>query len=367
MSAKDILQSISNSSDSEADKFDIEKFIEFFCAKNDKLGNPYDSLNYDYAKNNFAEGRKLAEGELDDGKLIVYSFLVKKELTERSGKKEQYNLGKEILKEQEADAGIFIFYDNKTGNFRFSLIYANYLGKIRDWSAFRRFTYFVSKDLTNKTFLQQIGDGDFSSLEKIKDAFSVDPVTKQFYSEIQGWYFWAMDKAEFPDDEDKNREIRNAKNLIRLITRIIFVWFMKVKKLIPETLFDKNFIDNILNYKDKTDSTYYKAILQNLFFATLNTQMKKDDPKSRLFIDEAKKKDYMNISDGYLQQGYYRYQRFIKNTNLFLEQFKNIPFLNGGLFDCLDKRVDNKEIRIDCFSDNTRNELRLKSQMNFSF
>jgi len=338
-------------------EFNINKFVRFFREKTRAFAPRQEELTQ-YNDENFKNGLKLGEIKFTDENLLVCSFEVKQTLTEKSGKKAQYEKGKAILKgHQEYTVGIFIFYD-QNGNFRFSLIYDIPLGNKRDWSVFRRFTYFVSKEFTNKTFLHQIGEGDFSSFQKIKEAFSVDPVTKQFYNEIQSWYFWAMDKVEFPDDEDKNREIRNAKNLIRLITRIIFVWFMKVKKLIPETLFEKNFIDNILNYTDKTGSTYYKAILQNLFFATLNTQMKKDAPKSRLFIDEAKKKGY--ISDGYLQQGYYRYERFIKNITLFLEQFKNIPFLNGGLFDSLDKRVDNKEIRIDCFSDNTRNELRLK-------
>ena len=335
-----------------------EKFVRFFREKNRAFAPRQEKLNQ-YNDENFKNGSKLGEIKFSDTEhFIICSFLANKPLSERSGKKTQYEKGKRILKDTRSDAGIFIFYDDKSGNFRFSLIYANYLGKSRDWSTFRRFTYFVSKEFTNKTFLQQIGDADFLSLENIKDTFSVEKVTKAFYTDIACWYFWAMDKVEFPDDEDKNREIRNAKNLIRLITRIIFVWFMKVKKLIPETLFDRNFVDKILNYKDKTGSTYYKTILQNLFFATLNTQMKKDDPKSRAFIDEAKKKDY--ISDGYLQQGYYRYNRFIKDINLFLEQFKNIPFLNGGLFDCLDKRVGSKEIRIDCFSDNKKNEGRLK-------
>ncbi|MGQ9820205.1 MAG: Eco57I restriction-modification methylase domain-containing protein, partial [Candidatus Kapaibacteriales bacterium] len=171
-----------------------------------------------------------------------------------------------------------------------------------------------------------------------------------------------MDKVKFPDDEEKDKEKRNAKNLIRMITRIIFIWFMKAQKLIPSEIFDKQFIDKILNYKDKTGSTYYKAILQNLFFATLNTPMKneknKNEAPSRIFVDEAQKRGY--ISDGYLQHGFYRYKRFIKDVDTFLKTFENIPFLNGGLFDCLDKKVDGKEIRIDCFSDNPKNETRLK-------
>ncbi|MGQ9644882.1 MAG: Eco57I restriction-modification methylase domain-containing protein, partial [Ignavibacterium sp.] len=147
-----------------------------------------------------------------------------------------------------------------------------------------------------------------------------------------------------------------------MITRIIFIWFMKAQKLIPSQIFNKQFIDKILNYKDKTGSTYYKAILQNLFFATLNTPMKneknKNEAPSRIFVDEAQKRGY--ISDGYLQHGFYRYKRFINDVDTFLKTFENIPFLNGGLFDCLDKKVDGKEIRIDCFSDNPKNETRLK-------
>jgi hypothetical protein len=183
-------------------------------------------------------------------------------------------------------------------------------------------------------------------------------LNKQFYQELSQWYFWAMDKVQFPDDIEPNTEKRNAENLIRLITRFIFIWFMKEKKLIPDTIFDKEFLDTLLFYHDKTKSTYYKAILQNLFFATLSTPMKKDEPNSRIFIEDAQK--YGHKNDGYLQQGFYRYSRFIKDKNTFLQLFQNVPFLNGGLFDCLDTRIGTQEIRIDCFSDNPKNETRLQ-------
>ena len=364
MNAKDILQSIINPPDSEADKFDIEKFIKFFRAKNDKLKYPDAQLDYKdaylsavtetaQAENNFSEGKKLAEGKLTDGELIVCSFLVNKELTERSGKKAQYTLGKKILKEQQADAGIFIFYDSQ-GNFRFSLIYTNYLGKRRDWSNFKRFTYFVSKELTNKTFLKQIGEGDFSSLKKIKEAFSVDPVTKQFYNEIQSWYFWAMDKIKFPDDYKYNtdsardKEIRNATNLIRLITRIIFIWFLTKKDLVPLDLFLKEKLKGIVKdfMKDKNASNFYNAILQNLFFGTLNQKM-----NERNF---AGNEGYPANRKEYGIKNLYRYaDKFLISKNEVLSLFKDIPFLNGGLFDCLDKENEaEKVIYVDGFSRN---------------
>ncbi|MEF3280315.1 MAG: N-6 DNA methylase [Elusimicrobiota bacterium] len=346
MNEKEILEDIINN-------FSIEKFIRFFREKNNKLRYPDESINYYDDESNFQEARKIAEGEVEDGKLIVCSFKVLKELTERSGRKAQYILGKKILKEQMADAGIFIFYD-ATGSFRFSLIYTNYLGRRRDWSSFKRFTYFVSKEFTNKTFLNQIGNADFSSIEKIKEAFSIEPVTKEFYNEIQSWYFWAMDKIKFPDDYEyskdpaKDKEIRNSNNLIRLITRIIFIWFLKEKKLIPMDLFLPQKLKDIVKdfMKNKKSSNFYNAILQNLFFATLNQKM-----GERKF---AKDEGYLVNRKEYGIKNLYRYKdKFLISENEVLELFKDIPFLNGGLFDCLDKEDETGIVKyIDGFSRN---------------
>ena len=253
-----------------------------------------------------------------------------------------------MKQEQRYAAGIFVFYDDK-GDFRFSLVYdiISTEGK-RTWSNFRRYTYFVSKEQTNKTFIKQIGDADFSTIESIKEAFSVEKVTKQFYNEIAGWYFWALKNIKFPDDAEKQPNGREVA-LIRFITRIMFIWFMKEKKLIHDNLFKQDVIQRILTNLDAEQSSYYKAILQNLFFATLNTPI-----KQRKFRREnqfqGKNQDYMNHS-------YYRYHKLFKNPNDMLSLFGDIPFLNGGLFECLDKRKDDpdndtgQEIRLDGFSD----------------
>jgi anti-anti-sigma regulatory factor len=338
MNAKDILRSIINLPNNEDGKFDTQKFIKFFRAKNDKLEYPDEILGYEDVENNFAEGRKLAEGNLDDGKLIVCSFLVNKELIERSGKKAQYTLGKKILKEQQADAGIFIFYDPQ-GNFRFSLIYTNYLGKRRDWSNFKRFTYFVSKNFTNKTFLQRIGEGDFSSLEKIKENFSVDKVTSEFYKKLANWYFWALRNVRFPDDAEKEKNGREMA-VIRLLIRLIFIWFMKEKEgLVPKWLFEKEKVEQILKDLSNEESTYYKAILQNLFFATLNTPQNK-----RRFTKEDRYHKGWNEDFG--RHNFYRYHELFKKPDNLEEYFREIPFLNGGLFECLDVKARSQEERL---------------------
>ncbi len=322
--------------------FQVDKFIRFFRTKSNKFRFPNDHLHYE--ENGFQEGRKIAEANLEDDNLIVCSFLVNKNLSERSGKKAQYELGKKILKETYSDAGIFIFYDSN-GNFRFSLIYTNYLGKRRDWSNYRRFTYFVSKELTNKTFLQRIGEGNFSTLEKIKEAFSVEKVTKEFYQEIANWYFWAVRESKFPPDAEAEDNGRNIA-VIRLITRMIFIWFMKVRSLIPDDLFREDRIKDILNDLSANKSTYYKAILQNLFFATLNTKQ-----QDRRFRSEVRGYKGYNLDFG--NHNVYRYHKLFKNPEKMQEYFGNIPFLNGGLFECLDYKYRRKEERyyIDGFTD----------------
>jgi len=327
-------------------QFEPGKFTRFFREKNSKFA-PREELYQEYDDENFVKGLKLGEIVFNDTeKLVVVTFEAKQPLSERSGKRAQYEKGKRILKEKQYDTGIFIFYDT-SGNFRFSLIYANYLGRRRDWSAFRRFTYFVSSnpESTNKTFKHRIEDADFSTLEKIKDAFSVEKVTQSFYTDIANWYFWAVQNSKFPNDSEEE----NGRNIaiIRLVTRLIFIWFMKVKGLIPEKLFFKSEIDGLLNNLNPNETTYYKAILQNLFFSTLNTKIK--DRKYRF-----QNPDFW-INKDYMNHCIYRYEGFFKDNNAMLGIFKDIPFLNGGLFDCLDRASkdnnDQGEIRIDGFSD----------------
>ncbi len=295
---------------------------------------------------NFSRLTKLGEAGFDNADdLLVFSCCYEGELTARSSKKKQFELARRVLKEDFKDGAIFVFYD-AAGRFRFSFIRRRY-GEDQKYTPWRRYTYFVDPARPNKTFRKRMGDSAFDTLDHIQEAFSVEPLSKQFYKELSHWYFHSLQLVEFPDDTDEDRETRHTNAMIRLITRVIFVWFMKQKNLVPEALFDKAETDRLLNYTDKTGSTYYKAILQNLFFATLNTPRE----KGRKFVNRQ-----------YGVQGFYRYERFIKDKERFLALMDRIPFLNGGLFDNLDivRPEEGIEIRIDCFSDRRDNETRLK-------
>jgi adenine-specific DNA-methyltransferase len=175
-------------------------------------------------------------------------------------------------------------------------------------------------------------------------------LNKKFYRDIADWYFYAVEHVEFPADVIADRTTRNATNVIRLITRLIFVWFIKEKGLVPEELFDQRLLGEILKDQAPQKSAYYKAIIQNLFFATLNTEMGAD----RRF----RGKNNIGGRDAhYGISTVYRYEDYFKNPTQALQLFSGIPFLNGGLFECLDKPDDaGKIIRVDGFSDDPRNQ-----------
>lgn len=179
-------------------------------------------------------------------------------------------------------------------------------------------------------------------------------LNKRFFREIANWYFWAQSKVKFPKGAGKNEAERNAISVIRLLTRLIFVWFVKEKNLVPDELFDKRHADELLQYDDPKNSTYYKAILQNLFFGTLNTEM-----GTRAFRHQPKAGQR---ADDYLAHNRYRYQKYFKDPDAFLKLCAPIPFLNGGLFECLDK---SEEARVDGFSDRPDNELVVPDELFF--
>jgi len=213
-----------------------------------------------------------------------------------------------------------------------------------------------------------------------QEVFSVSLLNKKFYQELSNWYFWATQHVTFPggptiaDAHQKNVKLEDllqehrATNVIRMLTRLLFVWFIKEKKLIPEELFELdalqkdilkeiepfNQVGTLYSERNK-ESIYYKAILQNLFFATLNCPIEADglDKRSRGFRDLKTKTG--NEARGKHQGIDYllRYKEYFKNPEAFLSLVNSkVPFLNGGLFECLDDKTNKK--LIDGYSDNLK-------------
>jgi adenine-specific DNA-methyltransferase len=260
---------------------------------------------------------------------------------------------------------LFVPQDNDT-NYRFSLINIDLKedskGKpVKEYSSPRRYSYLLGESLgeyirTPQEYLYK--KGRVSNVKELQERFSTEILTKSFYNELSDWYAWAIKIVKFPNDIDDVADDTkyNTESVIRLITRLIFVWFLKQRKLVPDEFFDQEYIEkNLLKdfnphlqmglFQEKSnEGKYYKAILQNLFFAMLNSPI---TPEAKDTITE---RQFKRDRNGFDNNKLMRYYDKFTNPDLFLKLANDVvPFLNGGLFECLDDKQN--KMYIDGFSD----------------
>ena len=176
-------------------------------------------------------------------------------------------------------------------------------------------------------------------LTALLSALDTEALNKRFYTALFAWFTRAVAEATFPTNQP--RTLPPEEHVIRLITRLLFVWFVKEKGLIAAELFTEAQVVALLkDYDRDTGDAYYRAVVQNLFFATLNTEVGK-----RGFSRE-KRATHRDFSR-------YRYRREMQDPDTLLALFRRTPFINGGLFDCLDSETATTDggWRIDCFTD----------------
>ena len=209
----------------------------------------------------------------------------------------------------------FILYSNENEK-AYRISYVKYDKKVnenlevkKDLSDPKRFTYLLGEGAKVKTAQSRLNKEAFSSVKKIEEAFSVEPVNKEFYKGIK-ISFDKIYKNVLKNFENENAAsdcLLSAKEFsLRFLGRALFCWFLREKDLIPKEIFD--FI-NIA--ETKTKDNYYKEVLEELFFNILNVKMEERKIESKIIN---------------------KYE-------------KQIPFLNGGLF--LKKEEDYKVKTID--------------------
>ena len=180
-----------------------------------------------------------------------------------------------------------------------------------------------------------------------------EELNRQFYRKLFNWFEWAVTEAKFPTNETKT--LTPQEHVIRLITRLLFIWFLKEKGLVADNLFNKTQIQPLLKADDfENGDSYYRVVLQNLFFATLNTEMDKRG------FSIGQHKTHRDFSR-------YRYKTEMRAPDKLLSLFSQTPFINGGLFDCLDsfKGSNDGGYRIDCFSDKHYKKLSIPNRLFF--
>ncbi|MBO5949654.1 MAG: Eco57I restriction-modification methylase domain-containing protein, partial [Fibrobacteraceae bacterium] len=353
------------------EKYDRKTFVQFLknsflpedFISEESFIQPMQSMVYSSAIN------KLGICESLD--LVVY------EIRHNSKNDARVGLSKEafrFLANEWQDKALVVFVpEDSNDNYRFSLITiekdeSDSGRMIKHYSNPKRYSYFLGKGIacyTPNKYLNEKGrvkekienGKQITAFEDLKNRFSVEVLTEAFYSELSDWYAWAVNVVRFPNklDDETDDDKYNHEAAIRLVTRLIFVWFLKQKHLIPEEFFDEDYIrENLIEcfnpnemenlfYKSE-ESKYYKAILQNLFFAMLNSPITKEGES------ELSERHFRSKRGDYDNNKLMRYESMFKNPQLFIELAnRTVPFLNGGLFDCLDDK-DNGNY-VDGFSD----------------
>ena len=182
----------------------------------------------------------------------------------------------------------------------------------------------ASLALEHRTF-----DALHRAWERVLDT---EQLNRRFYRELFEWFKRALTEAKFPAAAPSEEQV------IRLITRMLFVWFIKEKGLVSADWFDERAMKAVLRRFGGSD--YYRAVLQNLFFATLNTPIDQRGFSTR-------------TRDSHRVFCRYRYRSLIRDIDRFETLMQRTPFINGGLFDCLDDELSRSDEgkRIDMFSD----------------
>jgi len=152
--------------------------------------------------------------------------------------------------------------------------------------------------------------------------FDSRTLNTQFYKEISAWFQHAITQIKLPNCPAHYRDNQEAhvKDFsVRLICRTMFCWFLKERGLVPAELLElkdyRNKLFPLVKDQDEVDfetsSSYYRTILQNLFFTALNHPIKERKKQEWYY------KDYLHPS---------------------LEQsvFERIPYINAALFEKTD-------------------------------
>ncbi len=301
---------------------------------------------------NITQIQRVAEFEIGVKSLYIYDITLSKNARLKYSRVNIQRVVRSLMDVYTA-ALMFFHYEDNQGDWRISFVEKE--NTIEKTTSAKRYTYLVGENQAVKTVtdrFKKLAEASSKTVEAVREAFSVEALTKEFYNELFSWYEWAIDPKTgitFPNNtkiaEDDREKI--DEKIIRLITRLLFVWFIKQKELVPDYFFDVEKLKDILkDFKpeSKENGNYYNAILQNLFFATLNKEI-----KDRKFAKENDNKREIKTL--------YRYQEMFqeKDEKKILKLFETVPFLNGGLFECLDKTIgmDGVQYAFDGFSRNS--------------
>ncbi|MCD5417044.1 hypothetical protein LR021_01535, partial [Candidatus Bipolaricaulota bacterium] len=183
----------------------------------------------------------------------------------------------------------------------------------------RRYSFLVGKNEPNHTAQQQImpilqDDRHSPTISELEDIFSVEAVTKRFYTDYRGLFEKLTENLDHIGEQDErvreefeSKSIDTANFAKKLLGQIVFLYFLQKKGWLGVGKDDQGNL--------KPWGTGPKNFLQRLF--------KKE------FID------YGNFFDDVLEPLFYEALANEHDRDYYHQLQCKIPFLNGGLFEAI--------------------------------
>ena len=271
---------------------------------------------------------RIAEFELEDTTLQVFDITLSSHSKIKYSKVNIQNVVRSIM-DVYTGAIMFFHYENNEGDWRISFVEKE--DSQKNTTSAKRYTFLVGKNHPATTITQRFVTlrGKEKSVEAIRDAFSVEALSEEFFAKYKSYYEdfvqyisgkrfvkekgkWVEKSIGWPSEEyisifeENDKSVRDF--VKKMLGRIVFLHFLQKKKWLCD---DENYLQNLFKKSEK--SNYLESVLEPLFFGVLNT---KSEDRKVLFENE--------------------------NWDLsLLKEWENIPYLNGGLFekDELDKKT----------------------------
>lgn len=234
--------------------FSVDDLFNFL--KNKGLSISLKTYHLEQLQNDvFTEIQEIGDIELENGsKLKVFTLKTEEKIDENNNKKLQYEKAKEILKNLKIKFGLFVFY-NKKDNFSFSFVTHDTTENI---NYYKGYTYYINKSKHKGILLKTLENAKLNRLEHLTSLFQRQQLIKRFYLDIQNWYIEVFENLKIETEV-----------LTKLLLKTIFVWFLKEATLIPQQLFDVNFLKNVIK-NFNTSNNYYDIILKTIFSIVFN-------------------------------------------------------------------------------------------------
>ncbi len=227
---------------------------------------------------------------LDSQSLSIYAF----KTTSINAKITLHKEIAEIIKNQpEINAMLAVFYD-ESKEFRLSLVTQgfDYEKNKTTFSNLRRQSFTLGENTKTKTAklqLQGFLDKE-KTLKNLQEAFSTEPISKEFYRDYERLYKDLSQKLCQNQATLKildNYEGLNGEKAVnafvkKLLGRIVFLYFLQKKGWLGVAQNasygegDKNFLFSLFIKATQNNEFFYTKYLCPLFFETLNTERKND-------------------------------------------------------------------------------------------